>query len=73
MVLSETPAGTPIVEMTAEEYATYVENAVQHAVGMSVEEFRRAFAAGELDDADPEVGELVGLLRIGQNGHSVKS
>lgn len=71
MVLSETQAGTPIVDMTAEEYEAYVERRVERAVGMSVGAFRRAYAAGELDDADPAVSELVGVLRIGQNGHSV--
>lgn len=30
---------------------------------MSVEEFVRAYEAGELDDADPAVGDLVGLRR----------
>lgn len=73
MVVSETPSGTPVVEMTSEEYAAYVEREVERAVGLSVEEFRRAYAAGELDDADPEVSELVGLLRIGQNGRSAES
>jgi hypothetical protein len=56
--------------MTPEEYADYVERRVQAAVGMAPEEFRRAYLAGELDDADPSVSELVGLLRIGQNGHA---
>jgi hypothetical protein len=37
---------------------------------MSVAEFRRAYAAGELEDGDVAVDQLVGLLRIGQNGHS---
>jgi hypothetical protein len=36
---------------------------------MSVAEFRRAYAAGELEDGDVAVDQLVGLLRIGQNGH----
>jgi hypothetical protein len=70
MVMSETAAGTPVVEMTPEEYEAYVEGEVKRAVGMSADEFRRAYAAGELDDVDPAVSELVGFLRIGQNGHS---
>jgi hypothetical protein len=36
---------------------------------MSVAAFTAAYLAGKLDDADPAVGQLVGLLRIGQNGH----
>ena len=38
-------------------------------LGMSVAEFRRAYAAGELEDGDVAVDQIVGLLRIGQNGH----
>ena len=73
MVLSETTAGTPVIEMTATEYAAYLDTEVRRALGISAEEFRRAYAAGTLDDGDPEVTELVGLLRIGQNGHRTKS
>lgn len=35
---------------------------------MSVADFKRAYGASELDEADPAVSELVALLRIGQNG-----
>jgi hypothetical protein len=70
VVVSETSAGSPVVEMTAEEYAAYVEREVQRAAGLSAEEFRRAYLAGELDEADPAVSDLIGLLRIGQNGHA---
>ena len=70
MIVSETKAGTPIIDMTVEEYEAYVERRVERAMGMSAAEFRRAYLAGELDDADPSVSELVGVLRIGQNGHS---
>lgn len=70
MVVSETSAGSPVVEMTAEEYAAYIEREVQRAIGLSADEFRRAYLGGELDDGDPAVSELAGLLRIGQNGRS---
>ncbi|HUY72921.1 MAG TPA: hypothetical protein VND98_07295 [Solirubrobacterales bacterium] len=70
MVVSETSSGTPVVEMTAKEYAAYLEREVRHAAGLSVQGFRRAYLAGKLDEADPAVSELVGLLRIGQNGHA---
>jgi len=36
---------------------------------MTTAEFIRAYGAGELDDADPAVSDLLVLLRIGQNGH----
>ncbi len=69
MKRSETEAGTPIIEFTPEEYDAYLEREVRRGIGMSRAEFVRAYSAGELDDADAAVGELVGLLRIGQNGH----
>jgi hypothetical protein len=49
---SETYAGTPILDLSAEEFA-------------------QRYLAGELDDVDPDVPLLVGLLGIGQNGHNV--
>lgn len=58
------------MEMTAAEYAAFLEREVEQALGLSVQEFRRAYLAGSLDDADPAVSDLVGLLRIGQNGHA---
>lgn len=36
------------------------------AAELFVQEFRRAYPAGGLDEADPAVSDLVGLLRIGQ-------
>lgn len=68
MVVRETVAGSPVVEMTDEEYADFVDREVRAAVGMSPDEFHRAYLAGELDENDPAVSELVGFLRIGQNG-----
>ena len=70
MTVTYTAAGTPIVERTPEEYAAYLERQVQREIGMSVAEFKRAYAAGELDDADVAVDYVVSLLRIGQNGQS---
>ncbi len=50
------------------EYDAYLEGEVQRGAGLSVAEFVQAYEAGQLDDADPAVSDLVGLLRIGQNG-----
>jgi hypothetical protein len=69
MTIDETPAGTPLVEFSREEYDAYLDAEVQRALGMTGDEFVRSYEAGELDDSDPAVGELLGLLRIGQNGH----
>jgi hypothetical protein len=70
MQVTHTAAGTPIIERTPEEYATHLEREVQAEIGMSVAEFKRAYAAGEFRDRVPDVDDIVGLLRIGQNGRS---
>ena len=69
MQVTYTAAGTPVIDLTPEEYAAHLEREVRKATGLSVAEFTRAYLAGELDDADVAVDEMVGLLRIGQNGH----
>jgi hypothetical protein len=70
MIVTETAAGTPIVERTPEEEAAYLERQVQREMGMSVAEFTRAYLAGEFADMVPDVDDIVGLLRIGQNGQN---
>jgi hypothetical protein len=60
----------PIVRFTPKQWAAYLEREVQREVGMSVAEFRRAFAAGELDAGDMDVFYITGLLGIGQPGAS---
>lgn len=69
MTRTETDAGTPVIDLTREEYDAYLEREVQRAAGMTTADFVLAYGAGNLDDADPAVSDLVGLLRIGQNGH----
>jgi hypothetical protein len=73
MIVTHTAAGTPIIEFTEEEEAAYLERQVQREMGMSVAEFKRAYLAGELDDMVPDVDDIVGLLRIGQNGKNGRS
>lgn len=68
MTVDETAAGTPVVTFTEGEYDDYLQSEVRSATGLTAAEFVRAYEAGELEDADPAVSELVGLLRIGQNG-----
>jgi hypothetical protein len=69
MTVKETAAGTPVIDLTSEEYDAYLAREVHRAVGLTVAEFTWAYESGALDDADPAVCDLVGLLRIGQNGH----
>ncbi|MHB8691498.1 MAG: hypothetical protein ACYDHH_09660 [Solirubrobacteraceae bacterium] len=71
MTTGETAAGTPLVDLTSEEYDAYLDREARRLIGMGATEFVRAYEAGGLDDSDPAVSELVGLLRIGQNGHPV--
>jgi len=68
MTVEETAAGTPVVTFTEEEYDNYLQSEVRSGTGLTIAEFVRAYEARELDEADPAVTELVGLLRIGQNG-----
>ncbi len=69
MTRSEADAGTPIIDFDAEEYATFLDREARERMGMSAEEFTQRWLAGDLDDVDPDVPLLVGLLGIGQNGH----
>jgi hypothetical protein len=69
MTRSETDAGTPIIEFDAKEYTAFLDQEARKRMGMSAEEFTRRYLAGDLDDVDPDVPLLVGLLGIGQNGH----
>ncbi|MFZ2049793.1 MAG: hypothetical protein WB698_01995 [Solirubrobacteraceae bacterium] len=70
MRITETAAGTPIIERTLDEEAAYLERQVQREMGMSVAAFKRAYSAGDLEDGNVAVDYLVSLLRIGQNGQS---
>lgn len=64
-----TEAGTPVVELDEREYRAFLQQEVQRGSGLSVEEFVRRYKAGELDEGDPDVSDLAGLLWLGQNGH----
>ena len=69
MLVTYTDAGTPVIDLSPEEQAAYLEREVQSAVGMSVEEFIRAYAAGELEDGDADVDYLVHRLVIPYSGN----
>lgn len=69
MTQTETPAGTPILDLDAQEYARFLEGEVRARMDLSVAEFTERYLAGTLDEADPDVPMLAGLLWIGQNGH----
>jgi hypothetical protein len=68
MTQTETSAGTPVLDLDAQEYARFLEGEVRERMGLSVAEFTERYLAGALDEADPDVPMLAGLLWIGQNG-----
>lgn len=63
-----TTAGTAVFEPSKKEFDDYLERRVQAGQNMSVDEFKKAYEAGRLNEADPAVSELIALLQIGQNG-----
>ena len=71
MTYTETPAGTPVLDLDRDEYQRFLEEEARARMGMSVAEFTERYLAGELDDADPDVPFIVGLLWLGQNGRPV--
>lgn len=71
MSSSQTSAGTPVLELDSPAYEQLLEDEVRSRMDMSVGEFTERYLAGQIDDADPDVPFLVGLLWIGQNGHPI--
>lgn len=69
MIQARTEGGSPIVEFDEREYGAFLEREVQRGTGLSVDEFERGYRAGELDEGDPDVSDLAGLLWLGQSGH----
>lgn len=65
MICDQTDAGTPVLSLDAREYEDFLDEAVRSRVGMSAAEFRTRYAAGDLDDTDPDVEMLAGLLWLG--------
>ena len=68
MTHTETPAGTPVLELDGEEYARFLDDEVRARMSISADEFTEQYLAGTVDDGDPDVPLLAGLLWIGQNG-----
>ena len=71
MTHAETSAGTPLLDLDADERTRFLDEEVRCRVGLSsAAEFVEQYTAGVLDESDPDVPYLVGLLWIGQNGDS---
>lgn len=71
MVTSYTDAGTPVLDLTAEEYDAFLEREVQRLMGISVDEFVRQVQVGEIEWDHPEALHVAGLvdLDLRLNGH----
>ena len=69
MTEDRTEAGTPVIEFDEDEYRAFLEREVLRGSGLSLEEFVHRYQAGALDEGDPDVSYLAGLLWLGQNGH----
>jgi hypothetical protein len=69
MTVDHTPAGTPVIDLDEREYQAFLESEVRRGTGLSVDEFVRRYETGELDESDPDVSDLAGLLWLGQNGY----
>lgn len=54
--------GVRVEEATPEEWEAIIERAARHHLGISAQEFRRAYAAGELDDDRSDVLAVALLL-----------
>jgi hypothetical protein len=68
MVTTYTDAGTPIVEMSDEEYRAFLDREVHARIGLSLEEFVAKGNAGEIDWDHPEAFALAGLVGVGDGG-----
>lgn len=66
MIRRLTARGTPVLELSTEEYARFLDDESRRRVGLSGAEFEGRYLAGELDRSDPDVELLVALLAIGQ-------
>jgi hypothetical protein len=70
MTSSQTPAGTPILNLSAQEYSAFLDREAHARMGMSAAQFTQRYLDGTIDDSDPDVPLLVGLIGLGQNGHN---
>jgi hypothetical protein len=68
MVTTHTDAGTPVIELTDDEYRAFLDREIRARIGMSLDEFVRQVNAGEIDWDHPEAFSLAGLVGVGDGG-----
>jgi hypothetical protein len=71
MTRDETEAGTPVLDLTVDEYDAFLDQETERRMQMSADEFVRRYRAGELDEADPDVGMLAVLIGVGQDDNQL--
>jgi hypothetical protein len=59
---------TEFIDLSRGEYEAFQARELQAALGLDLPTFIAEYAAGKLDEADPEVARLAALLGLGQNG-----
>jgi hypothetical protein len=65
MKTTYTQAGTPVVDMSDQEYRAFLDREVRERIGLSLEEFVRRANAGEIDWDHPEAFSLAALVGVG--------
>ena len=68
MDISYTQAGTPVVDMSEDEYRAFLDAEVRARIGLSLDELVRQVNAGEIDWDHPEAFSLAGLVGVGDGG-----
>jgi hypothetical protein len=68
MTYETTPAGTPVLTPTPEEYAAMLEREVQQTLGESVAQFVDRFTAGRVDWSNPDAFYIAGVLGLNGSG-----
>ncbi len=68
MVTTYTDSGTPVIEMSDDEYRAFLDREVRARIGLSLDEFVRRVNAGEIDWDHPEAFALAGLVGVGDGG-----
>lgn len=59
---------TELIDLSRGEYEAFQTRELQAALGLDIPTFLTEYAAGKLDEAEPEVARLAALLGVGQNG-----
>jgi len=68
MVTTYTDGGTPVIDMSDDEYRAFLDSEVRARIGLSLEAFVTKVNAGEMEWDHPEAFALAGLVGVGDGG-----